>query len=58
MGGTLSYFIKFQNSEFVFMFLDPKIFTKKAVIFVLGWKLLNQTQVLTFSSRNLYGEYP
>jgi hypothetical protein len=24
----------------------------------LGWDLLNQTQVLTFLSRNLYEEYP
>jgi hypothetical protein len=40
------------------MFLDPKKVTKKAVIFVLGRKLRNQTQVLTFLSRNLYGEYP
>jgi hypothetical protein len=39
MGGTLRLYIKYQNSEFVFMFLDPKIVAKKAVIFVLGYGL-------------------
>jgi hypothetical protein len=54
MGETLSWCIKFQNSELVFMLLDPKIVTEIAVIFVLGWKFLNQTQILNFFSRNLF----
>jgi hypothetical protein len=35
------------------MLLDPKPITKSAASFVLEWDLLNQTQVLTFLSRNL-----
>jgi hypothetical protein len=40
------------------MLLDLKTIIKSATSFVLGWSLLNQTQVLTSLSRNLYEEYP
>jgi hypothetical protein len=49
--------VKFQNSEYIFWFLDPKIVTKSAIRCILGWNLLNKTQGLTFLSRNLYGRY-
>jgi hypothetical protein len=37
--------VKYQNSEYLFLFLDPKIVTKSAVRFVLRWNFLNKTQV-------------
>jgi hypothetical protein len=34
--GGYPWYVKFQNSEFTFLFLDPNIVTKSAVRFVLG----------------------
>jgi hypothetical protein len=50
--------VKYQNSEFLFLFLDAEIVTKTGIIFVIRWNLLNKTQVLTFLSRNLCKRYP
>jgi hypothetical protein len=51
------YLVKYQNFEFLFLFLDAKIVTKTGILFVIRWNLLSKTQVLTFLSRNLYKRY-
>jgi hypothetical protein len=50
--------VKFQNFEYFFRFLDPKMATKSTVRFALRGNLLEKTQGLTFLRRSLYGRYP